>query len=128
MVLSYISIPKPESVESSRLYESLFPRRVRKEYSPYDVVYVVSVDPLESFSRKAHSNYVGINICAVELRKPSDVVFGPRTVAQPRKTVIIRFCDAIAHFQPCGYFRKLKSRVTDIRKLKKGSARGHPKE
>lgn len=37
---------------------------------PYNVVYVVSVHPLESLSRKAHSNYVGINICSAELRKP----------------------------------------------------------
>lgn len=36
---------------------------------PYNVIYVVSVHPLQFLSRKAHSNYVGINICSAELRK-----------------------------------------------------------
>lgn len=67
---------------------------------PYNIVYVVSVHPLESLSRKAHSNYVGINICSVELRKPGKDISGELRMLQPTKMAIFTFWKVTARFQP----------------------------
>lgn len=47
---------------------------IQSEYLPNNIVYVISVDTLKSFSRKAHGNNIRIYICVAALRKSEEVL------------------------------------------------------